>query len=441
MHTWASFGYGSLTINTRFCDPALGSCSSGIPNMSVCGPPNGGTINVLTQVTFADGSNYVFDYTSWGQVWRSRHRALDTHQLGYASYDLPLDATNPQSDCPRFVHRNDQAENWNNSTTAVTTYTFDRASGAGGQAILPDNTTYKEFASASGWQKGLPYQTEVWFSGVRKKWTTLALTQDNTSLSYPLNPRVNETNVNDESGNRRRTVISYTSFGLPSDTYEYAANAATVLRRTHTDYNLTSTYTDRRIIGLPSFQYMYDGNPGTLMSKLEYIYDNSALLMATPSTPTQHDETNYGIGFVAGRGNLAKLHRYDVTNQTFVEYKTQSNTAGAVTYTRDPLAHQTTFDYSDNFSDGVNRNTFAYPTRVTNADSKQSHSQYDYGMGVMRVVTNPLGASRTTSYDSEGRVSRVDISNGAYTDSNMGATRLRATGTPSALMQVIMEDC
>lgn len=414
-HPWASFSYGSLTTHTKFCDPALGSCSSGISNMSVCGPPEGGTINVLTQLTFADGSKYIFDYTTWGQVWRSRHFAFDGHQLGYASYDLPVDATNPQSDCPRFVHRNDQAENWNNNAAAVTTYAFDRGSGSPGQAILPDNTTYKEFAAASGWQKGLPYQTEVWYSGVKKKWTTLALTQDNIGVSYPLNPRVTETIIYDESGNRRRTVIGYTSFGLPSDTYEYAADAATVLRRTHTDYNLASTYTDRRIIGLPGFQYMYDGNPGTLMSQVDYVYDNSSLLVATTSAPTQHDETNYGIGFLVGRGNLAKTHRYNVTNQASVEYKTQHDTAGSVTYTRDPLAHQTSFTYSDLFSDGINRNTFAYPTTVTDGDSKQSHAQYDYSMGAVRVATDSLGASRTTTYDSVGRVSRVDISNGAYT--------------------------
>ena len=98
--------------------------------------------------------------------------------------------------------------------------------------------------------------------------STLQWTQDNTGVVYQLNPRVTETNVYDEAGNRRRTTMSYTSFGLPSDVYEYDANATTVLRRIHTDYNLSAVYTDRRIIGLPSAQFLYDGSDN-LFSKVD----------------------------------------------------------------------------------------------------------------------------------------------------------------------------
>ena len=41
---------------------------------------------------------------------------------------------------------------------------------------------------------------------------------------------------------------------------------------THNDYNLGAVYTDRRIIGLPSAEYLYDGN-NTLFSKVTYEYD------------------------------------------------------------------------------------------------------------------------------------------------------------------------
>ena len=143
---------------------------------------------------------------------------------------------------------------------------------AWGQVTFPDGTIYKEFFAMTGWQRGLTTQTENWSGGVRKKWTTLQWTQDNTGVAYRLNPRVTETNVYDEEGNRRRRTMSYTSFGLPSDVYEYDANATTVLRHTHTDYNLSAIYTSRRIIGLPSAQFLYDG-ANNLFSKVIIEYD------------------------------------------------------------------------------------------------------------------------------------------------------------------------
>src|SRR5205085_12041988 len=99
------------------------------------------------------------------------------------------------------------------------------------------------------------------------------------NLSYILNPRPQETNIYDDAGNRRRSTESYQTFALPSsascslpsDTREYAADGTTVLRKTHTDYNLTATYINatRRLIGLPSAQYLYEGDGATLLSKVD----------------------------------------------------------------------------------------------------------------------------------------------------------------------------
>jgi hypothetical protein len=183
---------------------------------------------------------------------------------------------------------------------------------ASGQVTFPDGTIYKEFFATTGWQRGLTTQTENWSGGVKKKWTTLQWTQDNTGISYRLNPRVTETNIYDEVGNRRRRTMSYTSFGLPSDVYEYDSNATTVLRRAHTDYNLSAVYTDRRIIGLPSAQFLYDG-ANTLFSKVDYQYDLGGTFQVHQGPPVQHDTANYGSGFVQGRGNLNKMRRWDVT--------------------------------------------------------------------------------------------------------------------------------
>jgi YD repeat-containing protein len=254
---------------------------------------------------------------------------------------------------------------------------------------------------------------------VRKKWTTLQWTQDNTGVSYLLNPRVTETNVYDDAGNRRRTTISYTSYGLPSDVYEYDANATTVLRRTHTDYNLSSVYTSRRIIGLPGAQYLYDGN-NSIFSKVDYQYDLGGEFQVHQGPPIRHDTANYGVGFVQGRGNLNSLRRWDTTDPNNVakvsEFKTGYNTSGSVIFSRDPLNHQTNISYTDSFSDLVNRNTFAYPTTVTDADNFSSTVQYNFDFGAVTRTQDPKGAAVTRAYDTAGRLDRVTNQvNSAYT--------------------------
>jgi hypothetical protein len=150
------------------------------------------------------------------------------------------------------------AENWNNGVEVVTAAynTFDPNDDLA-EATTPDGTLYREyfFTSVSDYRRGLTSETQVWVASVQKKRTVLTWTQDNTGVAYQLNPRVTETNVYDDADNRRRTTISYTSaFNLPGDFREYATDGTTLLRRTHTDYTLSSTYVDKRIIGLPARQ-------------------------------------------------------------------------------------------------------------------------------------------------------------------------------------------
>ena len=186
-----------------------------------------------------------------------------------------------------------------------------------------------------------------------------------------------EKNVYDPDGNHSRTRLTYqvvnlpdgTICNLPQDVYEYQANATTVLRRTHTDYNLTTTYTSRRIIGLASEKTLYEVDPDTeaetLMSKVGFQYDDDeASSIQGNDAPVQHDNTNYTASFVAGRANLSSVKRYDVANTSqFVVSRMKYNTAGAAVSTTDPLNHQVTISYADSFSDGNNsRNTLAYPT-------------------------------------------------------------------------------
>jgi YD repeat-containing protein len=455
LHYWARFEYNpAAEIHTAF---------QGLTNL---GPQNGSTIKELSKVTLDDDSRFEFDYTYWGQIWKIRNHAADGHLLNYRAYNLPGGWETPQTDCPRFTIRVDWAENWNRSGPNGTSglpggaeqevQTASWIVPASASWNLPDGTpqtgtlakitaadgTYNNIyfegsaGTSNGWKRGLPSLVETYDSGnVRQRQSVTAWTQDNTGLSYPFNPRVTETNIYDPAGNRARTSVTYqtvtlangTSCRLPQNVYEYQANAATILRRSHTDYNLATIYTDRRILGLVSEKTLYEVDPNTgaetLMSKVAPAYDEAGSIQGT-AAPIQHDNTNYGAGFVGGRANLSSVKRYDVINTSQFTLSTlKYNTAGAAVSAIDPLSHQVTVNYADSFSDGNNgRNTLAYPTTITDADGFASTSQYNFDFGAVTRTQSPppqgqsVGAIKNFTYDSVARLQKVAIEFGGNTD-------------------------
>jgi len=418
-HAWATFGWSNITLGNNF------------PSLSDAGWWPGMTTPVLTQVGLADGSYYTFAYNTYAQVSKVRYFGGDNRPLNYTAYDLPASS----SDSPRVTAERVWADWWNgmNNVPAevVTQYGHDQDGAC--KMTLPDGTIYKEYYG-SGWQSGLTTGEEFWSGGVKKKWTATTWDQDNSSLGYPNNPRVIETNINDAENNRKRTRTDYaaynladgTTINLPQNSYEYQANAATVLRRAHVEYNTSTTYTSRRIIGLPTENTLYEVDPGTgnetLMSKVGFAYDESGSIQGTDA-PAQHDNASFGASLVAGRGNLSSVKRYDVTNTAqSTTSSMQYNTSGSVVTSSDALGHQSTIEYSPSFA-------YAYPTKVKDPDWNSSTApnnystvQYNFDTGAVMQTKGPppaagqtAGASQTMTYDSAGRLSRTDnLNNGAY---------------------------
>lgn len=441
-HIWASFVWSPYTIQPSFS------------GASVVGAPNGTVMSVITQVELPDNSYFTFEYTNAAQVSMIRRYTSDDVQRAYTAYDYG----SPTDDCPRLWQTRVWAENWTGingvPTEVPTQFGFD-----GGSAYwmaASDGTVYKEFYG-TGWQKRLPARTEVLSAdGTLQKWTTMAWTQDDTNLNYQRNPRVTETNVYDAQGNRRRSTTTYAGFTLsggssctlPTDAYEYAADLVTVLRRSHTDYNLNATYTDRRIIGLPAAQYLCDGAQGavpcndssgtSLASKVTLLYDQGSV--QNQASTTQHDDSNYGVSAV-GRGNLSNSRRHNVTNLSqFTESIVQYNTNGSVIAVTDALSHQSTVSYADSFSDSTNRNSFAYPTTLTDAGGFIAYLQYNYDFGAPTRKQGPppanqsQGLIQTLAYDSAARLDRITTANnGAYTRYIYGPNYLESYSTVNSV--------
>ena len=410
-HQWVSFGWSTRTMQSSFSDSTL---------RGVIGTANGTVLPVITQVALNDTSHFTFDYTNSLQlsVVRNYFGTLERNSTSF-SYETPT------GDAPRLLDSRVSAHNWtgiNNVPSQVIT----QYSVAGDGACVmtaPDGTIYKEYYG-TGWQKGLTTLSEVWSGGVRRKWTTTAWTQDDTNLPYSKNPRPYDTSVYDEAGNRRRVETIYSSYNLPdpvalpTEVKEYAAGGTNVLRRTTTTYfDGGQAYIDRRVLGLLREVIVYNAN-NQPQSKVWYDYDwGNEYWVPTAQAATQHDAS----GTAPGRGNLCWIGRWDVTDINNFDKHTRSfiryNRTGSVIATADHDGHGNTISYSDSFSDAVNRNTFAYPTTVTDAGGFSSNVKYNFDFGATTRTQSPApagqlqGAIQTMTYNNLGQLQRVTTTN------------------------------
>ncbi len=310
-HTWATFSYTNITINTNF-DSSL----------TVFGPPNGTSVKVLDKIIYPNGSSTQFEYNGYGQVWKVKNIAADSgsHILNYVSTNLQSPSSS-QTDCPRFSETRGWVENFNNNQETVVTNTIQTGqsynvggiSGTGTKievtmANHPHGAISKTFVGETGWMEGLPVATEDWANGVsgqeRKRWTWTSWTQDDTQLDYILNPRVIESKVGDTTNIKRSTTTyrilpntSIAEYGLVSKVEVYDTDQSTVLKKVETDYNLDSAYISRRIIGLPS-------------ETRTYGVENSALVLASKTTYA-YDEENFSQ---ETNQNISDVIRHDIDN-------------------------------------------------------------------------------------------------------------------------------
>ncbi|HEX5602417.1 MAG TPA: DUF4214 domain-containing protein [Pyrinomonadaceae bacterium] len=407
-HQWVSFGWSTRNMQSSFSGAVVVGTADGAVNPGI------------TQVALNDASYFTFDYTNSLQVSLVKNY-FSTVERNATSFNYET----PGSDAPRLISSSVSAQNWTGINGVPAQVTTQYSVGGDGACVLtaPDGTVYKEYYG-TGWQRGLTTLSEVWSAGVRKKWATTAWTQDNTSVAYEVDPRVTETNVYDADGNRRRTTIdygAYAAYGLPYGVHEYAADGGTEIRQTFTDYNLGQAYLDRRIIGLVSQVRVANG--AQTLTKITYDYDDPVRLHGVPAAATQHD-VNYNLALTA-RGNVTAVSRWDVddinnANKKLTTYTNYYNTGTPIS-TTDPAGHQSGVTYGDSFSDNVNRNTFAYPTTITNADNFSSYLQYNFDFGATTRTQSPApanqsqGAIQTMSYNSLGQLDRITTANnGAY---------------------------
>jgi RHS repeat-associated protein len=205
------------------------------------------------------------------------------------------------------------------------------------------------------------------------------------------------------------------------------------------------------ILDRPSAVKTY-GN-ATLISETDNSYDQSSVGTVSNLPTGTHDETSYGPGSTAPRGNPTTITRlclqtctnsvttatYDETGQVLSEKDACGNaTCSDMTGTN----HTSTFSYVDNFDSPPSGNTNAYLTQITDALGHISTFKYAYSYG--QLISSKDQNNNTTSYlynDSLRRLTETDLPDGgkstiSYNDTaptpSVTTTRLIAT-SPSTL--------
>src|SRR6266704_2520778 len=150
-------------------------------------------------------------------------------------------------------------------------------------------------------------------------------------------------------------------------------------------------------------------------------YDETGYVNAScPTGAQQHDDTGYPCTFTtrglptsittyanaaAGTGGLTQHLAYDWF--------------GNVIAATDPAGNTTSISYTDNYSDGLNHNTYALPTTVTrpttNGNSHVTHISYYYNFALPYQVTDENNQLSTFSYDLIRRPAQENFPDGGQT--------------------------
>lgn len=330
----------------------------------------------------------------------------------------------------------------------------------------------------SGWSSGKEFRTESLSSdGQTLLVSTETTWQPRTPLGWwraqhPVpNPYFWEPNIDNRATSVKTTLhdvspnlikletYSYDDsvpFNNLSDTYEYDYGSGTygnLLRRTHTDYLTSSTYTDTSVHlrSLPSQQWVSSDAVGNnKVSLVQYEYDNytpdsihAALVDRTNITNlciTTDDNGNCvtpsSLGYTT-RGNVTKVTKFAnaATATEPVSAATQYDIAGNVVKVFDARSIAsgqqtgqyffTTIDYADRFGtpDGEARTnsapgqlagqfTYAFATSTTNPLGHTAYVQFNYLTGKPVDGEDIRGTVNTSFYnDVLGRQTQVIIAN------------------------------
>ena len=238
-----------------------------------------------------------------------------------------------------------------------------------------------------------------------------------------INARVIRETTTLESGQvskveRDYETFSYTGGGIATrlnvtELREFDYGLA-LARRTTFTYKHTGNqpYIDRNIVDRIASIQVFDA-AGVLKAHSMNEYDVYTAGI-TPTSGIQHDSA-YSSSFLT-RGNLTAVRQWLNTTGTWFETRYQYDDLGNVLSMKDPGGHATSHSYTDNFSDGINRNALAYVTQTTSPQTGSvTHIEgrrYFFSTGQVERITDQNNKNTSFTYDYMSRPLQTDFPDG-----------------------------
>ncbi|MDQ3802234.1 MAG: discoidin domain-containing protein [Acidobacteriota bacterium] len=248
-----------------------------------------------------------------------------------------------------------------------------------------------------------------------------------------------QTAVNPQTG-----AVGFDQFNNQTDVWEYdfgIAAAGALLRRTHTDFVTVAAYINAdaapslgaHLRSLPAGQWVSsDAGGATKLARTTYEYDNYASDSRHAPLVARAGITGHDPAFTASftvRGNVTGVTSYAdaATPSGPVTASTLYDVAGNPVKTVNGRGHVSHVGYTDSFSDGVARNTYAFPTSTTSpvpdptgvygsATALTTSAVYDVATGLARSATDANGRVTAFEYsDLLDRPTRVNRPDGGWT--------------------------
>jgi len=182
-------------------------------------------------------------------------------------------------------------------------------------------------------------------------------------------------------------------------------NSQTPVRVMETDYLYDADYKARNMTSLPTETRILDGQ-NNVVAKSQIFYDQSAYLeTASITNAPGWENPNTSV-----RGLPTTVRSWtDIANNQYVETHTLYDQFGNLRKVWDAKGNVSEIQYTDNYADNVNRNSYAFATRTISAipDSSGTNGadeafettvKYDFNTGLPRFSTNADGQVSEVQY-------------------------------------------
>lgn len=428
--------YATVTVKTNY----------GCPGIAEYGPTSA---SIISSITYPDGSSYSFTYEptpGFAGDTTGRLQSITLRTGGTISYSYSggnngiICSDGSTASFTRTTSDGNTAYSRTGSGTAWTTTVTDAQNNVTAinfQTSVPPGGTIPNF-----------YETR---RTVNQGVATSLLTKDtcynnatpncsSTAITLPFTTVASYVTLN--NGQQSEVFTALNSFGLPTSIVEYDFGTGAPgqpLRRTVISYNTSLG----NIVDHPSSISVLDGPGTTTVARTTFNYDETAVV-ATSGVP-QH------VAVSTPRGNLTSLNQWVNTSNTFLTTHFTYDDTGNILTRTDPGGHQVQFSYTDNFSDGINRNSDAYVTQVTQPDTHSPNlahhtlrSQYDANTGLRVSAWDQNGNQTRMTYDAMLRPQQINFPDGGqttilYDSVNQTHTETKIDATRTAFSYVLVD--